>query len=115
MKKGGVAVGQGQIMQLGIRTDTVRKALENVSLSAHKRQQKEGGDRSQCANILREDLRQELESASGIDCNQAKKIIVYIQKRAGLLQARDNKTFAFPHRTFQEYLTASLYQEKMGF
>ncbi|MCP5002492.1 MAG: SUMF1/EgtB/PvdO family nonheme iron enzyme [Planctomycetes bacterium] len=106
-EQGGFSVEQGIIMQLGIRTDSIRKALEKVSLAAHERQQKEGGDRSQCAGVPREDLREELASDPDIDRNQAEKIIVYIQERAGLLQAEDNKTFTFPHRTFQEYLAAS--------
>lgn len=106
-EKGGLAIEQGIIMKLGIRTGTVRKALENVSLAAHERQQKEGGDVLQCANIPREDLRQELTAISTIDWNRAEEIIRYIEERAGLLQARDSKIFTFPHRTFQEYLAAS--------
>ncbi|MCP3677795.1 MAG: hypothetical protein GY721_09460, partial [Deltaproteobacteria bacterium] len=38
-EKGSVTVKPGLIMQLGIRTDTIRQALENVSLAAHERQQ----------------------------------------------------------------------------
>ncbi len=107
-EKGSVTVKPGLIMQLGIGTDTIRKALENVSLVAHKKQrEQEGSDGLQCANIPREDLRQELMSTAGVGLDRAEEIIAYIQERAGLLQAIDNKTFTFPHRTFQEYLAAS--------
>ncbi len=106
-EKGGLAVEQGIIMKLGIRSDAVRKTLENVALEAHKRQLGESGDNQQCANISREDLRQELKASLGIDWNQAEEIIGYIHDRAGLLLAKDNKTFTFPHRTFQEFLAAA--------
>ncbi len=39
--------------------------------------------------------------------NKAQEVIDYIQLRSGLLIARDGRTYAFPHRTFQEYLTAT--------
>ncbi|MDM8550088.1 SUMF1/EgtB/PvdO family nonheme iron enzyme [Desulfobacterales bacterium HSG2] len=112
---GGCTVKPGLVAELGVRVDTLRSALEHVALSAHERQEREGGDRSECADIPREDLRQELAIGLGNDLNRAEKVIAYIQYRAGLLQARDNRTFAFPHRTFQEYLAATGIMKKSDF
>ncbi|MCP3871214.1 MAG: hypothetical protein GY703_24565, partial [Gammaproteobacteria bacterium] len=103
---GSCKVEPGLIMKLGIRADALRSALEQIALAAHERQEAHK-ERSGCADISREDLRQELSAGLNTGLDQAEKIIKYIQDRAGLLQARDKRTFAFPHRTFQEYLAAA--------
>jgi uncharacterized protein DUF4062/NACHT domain-containing protein len=99
-------VEPGLVMQLGVRTDKLRSALERVAFTAHERQEQEQARSERAADIpkeeLREELRAELESL-----DKAEQVIAYIQERAGLLQARDNRTYAFPHRTFQEYLAAT--------
>jgi predicted NACHT family NTPase len=99
-------VEPGLVMQLGVRTDKLRSALERVAFAAHERQEQEQARSERAADIpkeeLREELRAELESL-----DKAEQVIAYIQERAGLLQARDNRTYAFPHRTFQEYLAAT--------
>jgi formylglycine-generating enzyme required for sulfatase activity len=97
---------EGNVPTLGIRTDALRSALERVALSVHERQEKEKGDRTKCADISKADLREELAEELDNDFNKAEKVIEYIQNRAGLLLAH-GKIFTFPHRTFQEFLTAT--------
>ncbi len=104
----------GLIAQLGIRSDTLRAALERIALAAHEKQEQKK-ERSGCADIAREDLRLELCESLSIGLDQAEEVMVYIQNRAGLIQALDNRTFAFPHRTFQEYLTAGGIMKKSDF
>ncbi len=96
----------GLVMQLGIHTDTLRSALEQVAFSAHERQEKEQDRGSRTADIPKEELREVLRDRLG-SLDKAERVITYIQERAGLLQALDNRTYAFPHRTFQEYLAAT--------
>jgi formylglycine-generating enzyme required for sulfatase activity len=95
------------VMKLGVPVDTLREPLEKVAFRAHEEQEKAVGDSLTCADIFREDLRRELAAKLNNDLNKAEKFINYIENRAGLLQAVDNRIFRFPHRTFQEYLTAT--------
>ncbi len=103
---GGPRVEPGLVMQLGIRTETLRAALERVAFAAHERQEREQDRSERAADIPKEDLLEELRSDLG-SLDKAEQVTFYIQDRAGLLQARDNRTYAFAHRTFQEYLAAT--------
>jgi formylglycine-generating enzyme required for sulfatase activity/energy-coupling factor transporter ATP-binding protein EcfA2 len=96
---------QGLIARLGVPTDKLRAILEQIALAAHEQQEKDQ-DATRCADIPREDLRQALSDGLKIGLDKAEAVIAYIQNRAGLLQAEDNRIFRFPHRTFQEYLAA---------
>lgn len=95
------------IMKLGLKVHALREPLEQIALTAHERQESESENRTGCADIPREDLREELAAKLNGSLDKAEEVIDYIQNRAGLLQAKDNRTFAFPHRTFQEYLAAT--------
>ena len=99
-------VEQGLIMRLGIRLETLLRALQGVAYQAHLRQQREPTRTERAADIPREDLRDAL-AADLVSLDSAQLVINYVQERAGLLQARDNRTYTFPHRTFQEYLAAT--------
>jgi formylglycine-generating enzyme required for sulfatase activity len=103
---GSQRVEPGLVMQLGIHTTTLRTALERVAFDAHERQEREPDRSERAADIPREDLRDVLHADLG-SVDRADTVITYVQERAGLLQARDNRTYAFPHRTFQEYLAAA--------
>ncbi len=95
----------GLVLQLGVRTEILRHALEEVAFQAHELQEGAQDRGERAADIAREDLRDVLNRELA-DKNKIDTVMTYIQERAGLLQARDNRTYAFPHRTFQEYLTA---------
>ena len=97
---------QGLILRLGVRTDVLRFALERVAFAAHERQEKDQAHRELAADIPKEQLLEELRAGLG-SLDKAEFVISYIQERAGLLQARDNFIYTFPHRTFQEYLAAT--------
>ncbi|MFQ5578173.1 MAG: NACHT domain-containing protein, partial [Anaerolineae bacterium] len=104
--EGARKVEPGLVTRLGVRTDTLRGALEAVAFTAHERQEQEANRDQESANIPREELRRELyKSLDSYD--KAEEVIAYIQDRAGLLQARERHTFSFPHRTFQEFLAAT--------
>ena len=102
---GGRRVEPSLIMRLGIRSDILRTALENVAFHAHEKQQSAENRSARTADIDREDLRKELYSALK-DHNKVEQVMQYAQERAGLLLARGTRTYTFPHRTFQEYLSA---------
>lgn len=74
--------------------------------------EKEKTRSERAADIPKEDLYEILKADLG-DANKAEQVIAYIQERAGLLQAQDNRIYTFPHKTFQEYLTAT-YLLKQG-
>ena len=95
------------VMRLGVPVDILREPLERVAFNAHEQQEKAVKDEFTCADISREDLRTELAAKLKNDLTKAEEFIEYIENRAGLLQGVDNRTFRFPHRTFQEYLTAT--------
>ncbi len=107
-------IDQGCIARLGIRTETLRSVLERVALTVHE-QQETAADRSRCADIAREDLRQAFVDSLAIGLDRAEVVIAYISDRAGLLQAEGNRIFRFPHRTFQEYLAAVCIMKKSDF
>ncbi len=105
---------QGLILRLGVRTEVLRSALERVAFAAHERQEQEKGRSELAADIPKADLLEELRAGLG-SLDKAELVISYIQERAGLLQARDNFTYTFPHRTFQEYLTATHIKKQAEF
>jgi formylglycine-generating enzyme required for sulfatase activity len=92
----------GILDTLDVRRDQLEQALYNVAYQAHMRQA-QSADRSlqQAADIGERDLKADLEAVLGRDSGP---VVDYIQKRAGLILGRGGGQYAFPHRTFQEYL-----------
>lgn len=97
------------LVELGIGRDGLRLALSRVAFEAHRDQPKA---QTGTADIPGGKLAQALyetpgrKSDIGIDS-----VIAYIEHRAGLLEERGKDRqgqgiYAFPHRTFQEYLAA---------
>lgn len=86
----------------------LRQALEEVAFQAHAAP----GDQSDTADIPEGALLESLNHlAPGLDPNQ---LFAYVRDRAGLLIPRGVRVYAFPHRTFQEYL-AACYLNGQGF
>ncbi|MGA1869623.1 MAG: formylglycine-generating enzyme family protein [bacterium] len=95
------------IIHLGLPVEKLRSPLERLALSAHEQQESATGQRERSASIHKLDVLEELSKELGGSLGYAERITDYIQNRAGLLLAQDNRTFTFPHRTFQEYLAAT--------
>lgn len=112
---GAVNVQKGLIMRLGVRIETLRAALERVAFAAHETQERNENRSDRCADILWQDLMAELRKELKSE-DKAKTVIEYIHERAGLLHALEEfKTYAFPHRTFQEFLAAVHIMKKSDF
>ncbi len=105
-EQGPVVERGGLVARLGFPTETLRAVLADVALAAHERQGSSGVGDADAADITWGELLKKLREPLKGDLNDADATIDYLQQRAGLLEARDNDTYAFPHRTFQEYLAA---------
>jgi len=101
----GVVIKPGQVVRLGFPSETLRAVLADVALAAHERQESSRAGED-AADIPWSELLRKLGKPLPNGLNDADKTIDYLQKQAGLLVARDNDTYAFPHRTFQEFLAA---------
>jgi formylglycine-generating enzyme required for sulfatase activity len=87
---------------LKIDRDKVRALLNHLAFQAHARQP----DLTGTADVPQADLLNGLITLSNNpDVNPAR-LLEYLSQRAGLLLPRGEGVFTFPHRTFQEYLTA---------
>jgi formylglycine-generating enzyme required for sulfatase activity len=99
--------------QLGIRAERLYNALCEVAWKAHAAQ----GERLDAADLPAKDVLHVLQGYMGEDWGKAQKFCGYVEERAGLLVGRGNRSkavsnkdsdnevvYAFPHRTFQEFL-----------
>lgn len=104
----------GLILRLGIRRIALRSVLEKIAFEAHEQQEEEKDRSGQCADISKRDLLESFNKELGV-LDKAEKVIEYIRERTGLLTALDNRTYTFPHRTFQEYLAAAYIMRQSEF
>ncbi len=102
---GGSTVDCERVQQLNLNIKVLRSALEKVAFVAHERQERESSRSETAADIPGDELLHALEEHLG-SLDRAREVIVYIEQRAGLLHAVGQRTYRFPHRTFQEYLAA---------
>ncbi len=89
--------------QLGVQETDLRRALWEVAHRAHYEQ----GERQEAADIPERDVLDILQRYLGGDWGKAQEFLGYVEERAGLLLGRggvEGQVYAFPHRTFQEYL-----------
>ena len=82
--------------------DDLQKALNRLAYEAHRSQEKLIGT----ADIKQADLVDALMNAARNPEVNPNKLVEFVRDRAGLLAARGHGIYAFPHRTFQEYLAA---------
>ena len=95
----------GLLTTLGISEETLAQALHRVAFEAHERQGQEPERGEGVADIREGDLLAALAPVLGEGVNP-RVVIHYIETRAGLLMAKAPGVYAFPHRSFQEYLAA---------
>ncbi|MCP4426005.1 MAG: SUMF1/EgtB/PvdO family nonheme iron enzyme [Chloroflexi bacterium] len=102
----GETVPADEALWLGVSTSHLRDVLAQIAYRAHKRQGEQADQNDgDAAEIGRAELK--LALVERFDSGElAEQIMAYIQHRAGLLLAQAEDTYTFPHRTFQEYLTA---------
>ena len=82
----------------------IRKALEELALTAHERQGTAGSEDGEPGDIPEGDVLVAFKPLLGPVLPQT--LLNYLEHRAGLLIPRRGGVFAFPHRSFQEYLAA---------
>jgi formylglycine-generating enzyme required for sulfatase activity len=98
--------GLGQALRVG--EDRIRSALEKLAFRTHQRQRELSGQDQRAdmpADIPSSEV---IETFSEItpDDVHPRLLLKYLETRAGLLIARGEGVYAFPHRSFQEYLAA---------
>jgi formylglycine-generating enzyme required for sulfatase activity len=84
-----------------------KRALWALAFKAHAQGGSEGGDEGSTADIAETDLLRALRDLHPDESwDWAADVVQQIKERAGLLIEREPSVYAFPHRTFQEYLAA---------
>jgi formylglycine-generating enzyme required for sulfatase activity/energy-coupling factor transporter ATP-binding protein EcfA2 len=91
---------------LNVGEKTLRSVLETLAHTVHTRQREDPQGREGAADISEGDLLVAFKPLLERKQVAPNELIGYLQNRAGLLIARQEGVYAFPHRSFQEYLTA---------
>jgi len=89
---------------LGMGEARLRAALESLAYAVHQRQRAQPEREDAPADITEADLLVAFKPLLGEVAPDT--LLGYLRDRAGLLVAREEGVYAFPHRTFQEYLAA---------
>jgi formylglycine-generating enzyme required for sulfatase activity len=90
---------------LGIGEERIRAALEKLAFQIHLRQGSQAEREDAPADIPLGEVLSVFTPLLPDDFNPAL-LLVYLETRAGLLIGRREGVYAFPHRSFQEYLAA---------
>jgi formylglycine-generating enzyme required for sulfatase activity len=90
---------------LGVGEELIRSALEKLAYLTHVRQSAEQKRDGDSADIPRAEVLQAFCDVLPEDVN-AELVLRYLETRSGLLMGRRENVYAFPHRSFQEYLAA---------
>ncbi len=97
-----VEPGISQVLDVG--DQAVRSALEALAFAVHTRQQEEPQQQAGPADISEGEVLVAFKPLLGQLAPDV--LLRYLQQRAGLLVERRQGVYAFPHRSFQEYLAA---------
>jgi len=89
---------------LNVEESHIRSALHRLALRVHERQGKGAEREEEPADITQEEVLGVF--ASLLKDLHPQVVLDYLETRAGLLVARAPGVYAFPHRSFQEYLAA---------
>ncbi len=89
---------------LGVGEARLRAALERLAYAVQQRQRAQPEREDAPADITEADLLVAFKPLLGEVAPDT--LLGYLRDRAGLLVAREDGVYAFPHRTFQEYLAA---------
>ncbi len=89
---------------LGVGEARLRAVLESLAFAVHQRQRAQAERDGAPADITEADLLVAFKPLLGEVAPDM--LLGYLRDRAGLLVAREDGVYAFPHRTFQEYLAA---------
>jgi len=103
---GHVESERGILDALGVSRDRLEQALNRIAFVAHERQGKMRRRQYGTGNFGGEELRKALAPMLGNSLDKARTVVHYVRTRSGLIVEREPDTYAFPHRTFQEFLTA---------
>jgi formylglycine-generating enzyme required for sulfatase activity len=113
----GQTVAEGAMMQvLDSDLSEIRKLMEQLAFTVHERQRTEGG--KNVANITEGEVLAAFRPLLDDEKSpfKSKSLLDYLDTQAGLLIARAERgPYAFPHRSFQEYLAASHLCRRSGF
>jgi formylglycine-generating enzyme required for sulfatase activity len=90
---------------LGVSEEQIRFALEQLAFEIHIKQRNDAVQRDAPADISLGEVLAVFAPLTPPDINP-QVIVQYIENRSGLLLGRREGVYAFPHRSFQEYLAA---------
>ncbi|MBI4675726.1 MAG: SUMF1/EgtB/PvdO family nonheme iron enzyme [Chloroflexi bacterium] len=90
----------------------ILKTLYHLAFDVHARQRDEPARRDEPADISEREVLNAFEPILPEDVN-SKVVLRYLNTRAGLLSSRKPGVYAFPHRSFQEFLAAQEISERV--
>ena len=96
-------LGEGAGVTQLVSAGDLESALERVAFVAHRAQEGPDGPADVSEVMLRSVLKDYLDGS----WDRAGAVVAFISERAGLLLEREPGTYAFPHRSYQEYLAGS--------
>ncbi|MBV6392030.1 MAG: Hercynine oxygenase [Anaerolineales bacterium] len=104
--QGNLVIEKSISVALSIEESSVRHALNTLAFKVHTRQGADTQNRQNQPADIRADEALDAFAPYLPDTAHPRVIINYLETRAGLLLGRGNGIYAFPHRSFQEYLAA---------
>jgi predicted NACHT family NTPase len=104
-EKGNLITEQPIAVALAMPENELRQGLHRLAFRVHERQGQEERD-DESADISEREVLDAFDPILEIGKNDPRVLLRYLNTRAGLLSSRKPKVYAFPHRSFQEFLAA---------